>query len=68
VRYGNRDIFHLYQVFQIDLAGILDNLGAPRVAEFLLDFLQLFDDEIAQNFFRAQNFQVRISRYSEMRR
>ncbi len=50
-RHGDGDVLHLHQIFQLDLAGIFDDLGAPLVAEILLDFLQLFDDHAAQNSF-----------------
>ncbi len=38
-RYRDGDIFDLHQVFELDIAGVLDNLGPPVVAELLLDFL-----------------------------
>ena len=57
-RHRDRDVFHLYQVFEPDFAGILDDLGAALVAEFLLDFFQFLDDHAAQDFFRTQDFQI----------
>ena len=48
----------LDQIFEIDLARVFDDLGAALVAEVLLDFLQLLDDDGAQHLFRTQNLQV----------
>ena len=36
---GDGDVLHCHQVFEADLAGVFDDLGAALVAEFLLDFL-----------------------------
>ena len=52
------DVFHRDQVFEADLAGVLDDLGAALVAVIFLDFLQLFDDQVLEHFFRTQDFQV----------
>ena len=57
-RHRHRDVLHLHQVFEADLAGVFDDLRAALVAEVLLDFLQLLDDHAAQNFFRAQDLQI----------
>ena len=46
------------QVFEPDLAGVLDDLGAALVAEVLLDFLQFLDDQVAQHLVRTQDLQV----------
>src|SRR5262249_49338847 len=55
-RYG--DVLLLHQVFEADLAGVFDDLGAALVAVVLLDLLQLLDDEILENLVRAQDFEV----------
>ncbi len=44
-RHGDRDVFHLHQVFELDLARVFDDLRAALIAEVLLDFLQLLDDQ-----------------------
>ena len=54
----DRDVLPLHQIFETDLAGVLDDLGAALVAEVLLDFLQFLDDHAAQLRLRAQDFQV----------
>ncbi len=41
---GDRDVFPLHEVFEIDIACILDDLRASFVAECLLNFLQFGDD------------------------
>ncbi len=43
------------QVFQAQLGGFVLNFGAARVAVFLLDLFQLFDDDVAQLLLAAQN-------------
>ena len=58
VRHRDRHVLHLHQIFQPDLAGVFDDLRAALVAEILLDFLQFLDDQVAHNFFGAQNLQV----------
>ena len=58
MRNRNGNIFHRYQIFQLDVARIIHNLGFSVVAEILLDLFQLVDDEVFQDFFRTQNFQV----------
>ena len=58
VRDGDGDVFHCDQVFETDLAGVFDDLGAALVAEILLDFLELLDDEVAEDFFGAEDFEV----------
>src|SRR5207248_4190323 len=57
---GHRDGHVLYgnQIFQANLAGVLDNFGAARVAEVLLDFSQLVDDDAAQFLVGAQDGDV----------
>ena len=57
-RYRHRDVFHLHQIFQLDLARVFDDLRAALVAELFLHFLQFFDDDGFQHFFRTQDFQV----------
>ena len=57
-RHRDGHVFHRYQVFQQDLAGVFDDLRAPLVAVFLADFLQLVDDQVAKNLVGAQNAQV----------
>ena len=37
---------------------IFDDLRAALVAEFLLDFLEFLDDEVAQNFLGTEDFQI----------
>ena len=46
------------QVFEADLARVLDDLRAALVAVILLDLLQFLDDQVAEHFFRAEDFQV----------
>ena len=46
------------QIFDADVAGVLDDLGAALVAVFLADFFEFLDDDAAQNFLGAQDFQV----------
>src|ERR1700691_184271 len=58
VRDGDRHIFDGHQIFQPDLAGVFDDLGAALVAIQLAHFLQLFDHELAHQFLGAQQFQV----------
>ena len=58
VRDGNGHVFDGHQIFETDFAGVFDDLGAALVAVILLDFLKLFDDQVAQNFFGAQDFQI----------
>ena len=58
VRDGDGDVFHLDQIFEMDLAGVFDDLRAALVAEVLLDFLQLLHDEAAQHFLGAENFEI----------
>ena len=55
---GYRDVLYLHQVFEANLAGILDDLGPALIAVIFLDFLELVDDHAAQHFFGAQDFQV----------
>src|ERR1017187_3631189 len=57
-RHGDGDVFHRYQVFQLDLAGVLDDLGAALVAETLLDFFEFLDNERAQNAVGAEQFEI----------
>src|ERR1035438_7557236 len=52
------DVFHRYQVFQLDLAGVLDDLCAALVAETLLDFFEFLDNERAQNAVGAEDFEI----------
>jgi len=42
---GHRDghILHRHQIFEVDLASVLDNLGATLIAELFLDFPKLLD-------------------------
>ena len=54
----HRHVFHRDQVFERDLAGVFDDLGAALVAELLLDFLQFLDDHVAQHLLGAENLQV----------
>ena len=44
---GDGHVLHRHQVFQANLAGVFDDLGAALVAVILLDFLQFFDDDFA---------------------
>ena len=57
-RYCDCDVLHAHQVLELDLAGVLDDLGAAVVAETLLDFLELLHDQRAQNSIGPQQFQV----------
>src|SRR5258706_3318336 len=58
VRHGNRHIFHLDQIFQVNFTRVFDNGGAPLVAEILLYFFQLLYDDPAQLLVGSQDFQV----------
>ena len=58
VGYGNRNVFHLHKVFQRDLAGVFNNVGAALIAEIFLDLAEFLDHEIFQNLFGTQNLQV----------
>ncbi len=42
----------------MNLAGVLDDLRAPLVAEVLLHFLQFLDDDAAQLLVGSENLQV----------
>src|ERR1035437_6702564 len=55
---GDGHVLDGHQVFQADLAGVFNDLGAALVAIQLPDFLQLFDDSLAHQFLGAQQFQV----------
>ncbi len=44
------------QVFDLDLVNGVDDLRAPRIAEFLLNLLQFGDDYLLEFFLAAQNF------------
>src|ERR1019366_5788965 len=55
---GDGDVFHGDEVFDLDLAGVLDDFGAALVAETLLDVLELLDDERAQYGIGAEEFEV----------
>src|SRR5450756_3213971 len=55
---GDGDVFHGDEVFELDLAGVLDDFGAALVAETLLDVLELLDDERAQYGIGAEEFEV----------
>src|SRR5450432_3759306 len=57
-RHGDGDVFHRYQVLELDLAGVLDDLGAALVAETLLDVFEFLDDEGAQYAVGAQQLEV----------
>ena len=56
--HGNSHVLHLNQVFEADLAGVLDDLRAALIAVVLLDFLELLDDDAAQNFVRAEDLKI----------
>ena len=57
-RNGNGDVLHLDQIFELDLAGVLDDLRAALVAELLLDFLQFLHDDAAQLLVGCQDLQI----------
>ena len=50
------DIFHLHQIFEPDLAGVFDDLRAALVAEVLLNFLELLDDDAPSGPFPNRGF------------
>src|SRR4051812_13853196 len=56
--HGDSHVFDGNQIFQANLAGVLDNLGAARIAEVLLDFAQLVDDDAAQFLVGPQDGQI----------
>src|SRR5262249_27485543 len=41
------------EVFETNLAGVFDDLGAALVGVVLLDFLELLDDQVLQDLFGA---------------
>ena len=58
VRDGDRDVLHLDQIFEMNLAGVFDDLGAALVAELFLDVLQLLHDDSAQLFVGPEDVQI----------
>ena len=55
MRDGDGDLLVGDQVFQFDLGGFVQDLGAAVVAVLLADFFQLLDDHAAQLFLAAQD-------------
>ena len=58
VRDGDGHVFHRDQVFEADIAGVFDDLGAALIAEIFADLFEFLDDEFAEYFFGAQDFEV----------
>ena len=54
----HRHVLVLDQVLDVDLAGLFDDLGAPLIAELLLDFAEFLDDDRAQDSLRAEDPEV----------
>ena len=51
-------VFHRDHVFQADIAGVFNNLGAAGIAEVLLDFAKFLNDEFFEDEFGTEDFQV----------
>ena len=55
---GDDDVLHLDEVFDIDLALIVDDLRTARVAEVFLHFLELGDDDGAELHVAREDFEI----------
>src|ERR1700722_2406482 len=58
MRDGDRHVLHLDQIFEMDFAGVFDDLSAAFVAEFLLHILQFLHNDAAQLLVGRQDFEV----------